>query len=114
MWVRAFYCICVHEPPSHLEGISAGSLRCMGVAVYAVIRSVSLACLSIVLYIVFGVLRVVMLCLRMVFRRLVCKSWSLVEVLLLSGLGSIIMGHVRRPPMGESASVYVMSGRMSP
>ena len=35
-------------------------------------------------------------------------------MLLLSGLGSIIIGHVRRPPMGGSASVYVISGRMSP
>ena len=28
------------NPPGHLEGISAGSIGCMGVAVYDVIRSV--------------------------------------------------------------------------
>ena len=63
---------------------------------------------------VFEVLRIVLLCFRMVFMKLVWRSSSLVVVVVLSGLGSHCMGHVRRPPIGGFASVHVMSGRMSP
>ena len=66
------------------------------------------------MYIVFVVFSVVLLCLQMSLRRLVWRSGSLVDVLVvLSGLGLWVMGHVRRPPMEGSASVSVMSGRMS-
>ena len=69
---------------------------------------------SIVLYMVFVVFNVVLLCLRMSFRRLVWRSGSLFLVVVLSGLGLWVVGHARRPPMGGSASVNVMCGRTSP
>ena len=76
--------------------------------------SASRAVWSIVLYMVFVVFNVVLLCLRMSFRKLVWRSGSLVVVMVLSGLWLWVVGHVRRPPMGGSASVNVMSGKISP
>ncbi len=55
---------------------------------------------SIVLYMVFVIFNVVLLCLRTSFRRLVWRSGSLVVVVVLSGLGLWVMGRVRKPPMG--------------
>jgi hypothetical protein len=43
-----------------------------------------------------------------------CMSAILVMWLLLSGLVVLICGHVRNPPMGGSASVKIMSGRVLP
>ena len=48
---------------------------------------------------VLGVLSVVLLCFRIVLRRLVCRYGSMVLMVVLSGWGSRSMGHVRKPPM---------------
>jgi len=56
---------------------------------------------------VLGVLSVVLLCFRIVLRRLVCRYGSMVLVVVLSGWGSRSMGHVRKPPMKGRGGVRV-------
>ncbi len=53
------------------------------------------------MYMVFVVFNMVLLCLRMSFRRLVWRYGSLVVVVVLSGLGLWVMGYVWRPPVGD-------------
>jgi hypothetical protein len=62
--------------------------------------SVSLACRSIIIYMVLGVFRVAMLCFRMILRRLVWRSGSLVVEVGLLGCSSRSICHVLRPTMG--------------
>jgi hypothetical protein len=74
----------------------------------------SLACCSMLLYVVVVEVRG--------FGGLVLRSlrnpWGMSVILvvwvLLSGLLVLICGHVRRPPMEGSASVKIMSGRVLP
>ncbi len=53
-------------------------------------------------------------CVRISFRRLVCRSASLVELGGVSLVVYHICGHVLNPPIGRSAFVNIMSGVLCP